>query len=217
MDYLERRQQELLRNCQSERLDLRQIRRRLRTMRENVHGTWNVLQWFRYAKESWPVRREKKQAEKRVQKCEQLLKDFDPNVQRESNKNVGLGCRFRGMDNSFCGKPTVEGTRWCADHIDLWSENGEHTVLYWRRLYLPYRRCPLNLGPPIPMSYTDACKAAYESYILIRHCLEDEGQPLDSCDNLDSCIWYANRHGLLHEFCTEEDARRWCTPPSEKD
>ena len=61
------------------------------------------------------------------------------------------------------------------------------------------------------------CKAAKESYILIRHRLEDEGQPLDSGDTLDSCIWYANRYGLLHEFCTEEDARRWYTPPAEED
>lgn len=64
MDYLERRQQELLRNCRSERLNLKRTRRRLRTMRENVHGTWNVIQRFQYVKESRHVRKEKKQAEK---------------------------------------------------------------------------------------------------------------------------------------------------------
>lgn len=217
MDYLERRQQELLRNCRSERLNLKRTRRRLRTMRENVHGTWNVIQRFQYVKESRHVRKEKKQAEKRMLECERLVNGFDPNVQREANKDVGLGCRFRGLDDSFCGKPTVEGTCWCADHINLWSENGEHAVLYWRRLYFPYKRTPLNLSQPVPMSRADACKAAKESYILIRYRLEDEGQPLDSCDNLYSYIKYANRYGLLHEFCTEEDIRRWCTPPVEED
>lgn len=49
-----------------------------------------------------------------------ILDSEDEQWYREQNKDVDGTCQWT-YSASGCGKPTVEGTRWCADHIDEWT------------------------------------------------------------------------------------------------
>lgn len=46
---------------------------------------------------------------------------FDPDAQRRANKDVDGACRYLNLDGTRCGCPTVEGSRWCAGHVDRWG------------------------------------------------------------------------------------------------
>ena len=48
------------------------------------------------------------------------LNRLDERQLREQNKDIDGTCQWN-YSASACGKPTVEGTRWCADHIDEWT------------------------------------------------------------------------------------------------
>lgn len=49
-----------------------------------------------------------------------ILDSEDERRYREQNKDIDGTCQWN-YSASGCGKPTVEGTRWCADHIDEWT------------------------------------------------------------------------------------------------
>lgn len=49
-----------------------------------------------------------------------ILDSEDEQRYREQNKDIDGTCQWN-YSASGCGKPTVEGTRWCADHIDRWT------------------------------------------------------------------------------------------------
>lgn len=49
-----------------------------------------------------------------------ILDSEDEQRYREQNKDIDGTCQWN-YSASACGKPTVEGTRWCADHIDEWT------------------------------------------------------------------------------------------------
>lgn len=49
-----------------------------------------------------------------------ILDSEDEQRYREQNKDTDETCQWN-YSASGCGKPTVEGTRWCADHIDRWT------------------------------------------------------------------------------------------------
>lgn len=49
-----------------------------------------------------------------------ILDSEDEQRYREQNKDIDGTCQWN-YSASGCGKPTVEGTRWCADHIDEWT------------------------------------------------------------------------------------------------
>lgn len=49
-----------------------------------------------------------------------ILDSEDEQRYREQNKDIDGTCQWN-YSASSCGKPTVEGTRWCADHIDEWT------------------------------------------------------------------------------------------------
>lgn len=49
-----------------------------------------------------------------------ILDNEDERRYREQNKDIDGTCQWN-YSASSCGKPTVEGTRWCADHIDEWT------------------------------------------------------------------------------------------------
>lgn len=64
---------------------------------------------------------------------------FDPERQRQANLDVDGRCRYLEPDGARCGSPTVEGSRWCARHVNLWCDydpDGGHAVGLWRDIWL---------------------------------------------------------------------------------
>ena len=64
---------------------------------------------------------------------------FDPERQRQANLDVDGRCRYLELDGARCGSPTVEGSRWCARHVNLWCDydpDGGHAVGLWREIWL---------------------------------------------------------------------------------
>lgn len=39
---------------------------------------------------------------------------------KDANRDIDGRCRMLTPDGSLCLRPTVEGTRWCEAHIDMW-------------------------------------------------------------------------------------------------
>ena len=49
----------------------------------------------------------------------------------EDNKDMDGTCQYSPWlpDGMKCGQPTVEGTRWCTEHLDQWcDQHGKHVV-----------------------------------------------------------------------------------------
>lgn len=73
---------------------------------------------------------------RRTSEAQGRLKVFDPDEQRRWNTDVDGHCRMLMPDGTRCGKPTVEGSRWCAGHVDLWDEcdpwgTPRHRLVAW--------------------------------------------------------------------------------------
>lgn len=115
-----------------------------------------------------------------------MLKAVD--AERAAGRDVDGSCRFltaRGR----CGRPTVEGSRWCADHVDEWAADGAHAAGLWRRLQLVRMRDVIVVTRPEPMSADGIRKAARGAAELL-----ESGFPFAS-------DW------------TDEEASRWATEP----
>ena len=48
------------------------------------------------------------------------LSAFDAAAQREANRDVDGSRRYLDGHGGRCGRPTVEGSRWCRAHVDRW-------------------------------------------------------------------------------------------------
>ena len=74
-----------------------------------------------------------------VDKAKRRLASFDVAAQRLANADVDGSCRYLTIGGGRCGRPTVEGSRWCGRHVGLWSDNmAEHIVGEWRGLYVEH-------------------------------------------------------------------------------
>lgn len=74
-----------------------------------------------------------------VDKARRRLASFDVDAQRQANADVDGSCRYLTIDGGRCGRPTVEGSRWCSRHVGLWSDNmAEHVIGEWRGLYVEH-------------------------------------------------------------------------------
>lgn len=74
-----------------------------------------------------------------VDKAKRRLASFDVDAQRRANADVVGSCRYLTIDGGRCGRPTVEGSRWCGRHVGLWSDNmAEHIIGEWRGLYVEH-------------------------------------------------------------------------------
>lgn len=72
-------------------------------------------------------------------KARRRLVSFDVDAQRQANADVDGSCRYLTIDGGRCGRPTVEGSRWCGRHVGLWSGNmAEHVIGKWRGLYVEH-------------------------------------------------------------------------------
>lgn len=110
-------------------------------------------------------------------------------AEREAGRDVDGSCRFLTL-HGRCGQPTVDGSRWCADHADEWASDGAHAAGLWRRLLLIRPRDVVIPTHPEPMSAAGIHKAAREAAELL-----ECGFPLGG-------DW------------SNEEVRRWSTPPS---
>lgn len=136
---------------------------------------------------------------RRTCKAQGRLKVFDPDSQRRSNADVDGHCRFLNKDGIHCGHPTVDGSRWCARHVNLWDDHdpwGGHVVGWWREVRLEHTATGTyaRLTPPMPVS---------------RNTL---------VDTIVGSRWHLS--GDLYEtddLCTREDIERWTTVPGEYD
>lgn len=55
--------------------------------------------------------------------------DRDHDLLLEDNRDIDGSCKMATIGFNACGKRTVEGTRWCKDHIDKWCDrHGPHQV-----------------------------------------------------------------------------------------
>lgn len=67
-----------------------------------------------------------------------ILDSEDERRYREQNKDIDGTCQWN-YSASGCGRPTVEGSRWCGRHVGLWSDNmAEHIIGEWRGLYVEH-------------------------------------------------------------------------------
>ena len=122
---------------------------------------------------------------------------FDPDEQRRWNKDVDGHCRMLMPDGTRCGKPTVEGSRWCAGHVDLWDECdpwGHHVIGWWRGIHIQYTLdgAYARLSRPLPVGLN----------MLV--------------DTIVGSRWYLSGDSYeTDDLCTREDIARWLTVPAE--
>lgn len=110
-------------------------------------------------------------------------------AERAAGRDMDGSCRFL-TGHGRCSRPTVDGSRWCADHVDEWASDGAHAAGLWRRLLLIRPRDVVIPTHPEPMSAAGIHKAAREAAELL-----ECGFPLGG-------DW------------SNEEVRRWSTPPS---
>ena len=134
---------------------------------------------------------------RRTSEAQGRLKVFDPNEQRRWNKDVDGHCRMLMPDGPRCGKPTVEGSRWCAGHVDLWDECdpwGHHVIGWWRGIHIQYTLdgAYARLSRPLPVGLN----------MLV--------------DTIVGSRWYLSGDSYeTDDLCTREDIARWLTVPAE--
>lgn len=85
-----------------------------------------------------------------------------------------------------CGRPTTDGSRWCAAHADLWTKDGAHAAGLWRSPEVLYGDV-VDFRPPMPVSADEMRQWAKSTADLLR---------------------------LGFGALDEKEARRWSTPPS---
>ena len=106
-------------------------------------------------------------------------------AERAANADVDGSCRFlAGTDR--CGRPTTDGSRWCAAHADLWAKDGAHAAGLWRFPEVLYGDV-VDFRPPMPVSADEMRQWAKSTADLLR---------------------------LGFGAMDEKEARRWSTPPS---
>lgn len=66
---------------------------------------------------------------RRAVRCGKELAGLD--AERAANADVDDRCRFLA-ETGRCGRPTTDGSRWCAAHADLWTKDGAHATGLWR-------------------------------------------------------------------------------------
>ena len=49
-----------------------------------------------------------------------VFENVDKDKLRDENADMDGTCQWRQAD-TVCGNPTVEDTRWCAEHVDRWN------------------------------------------------------------------------------------------------
>lgn len=94
-------------------------------------------------------------------------------------------CRFLAKTGR-CGRPTTDGSRWCAAHVDLWARGAAHAVGLWRFPEVLYGDV-VDFRPPMPVSADEMRQWAKSTADLLR---------------------------LGFGAMDEKEARRWSTPPS---
>lgn len=134
---------------------------------------------------------------RRTSEAQGRLKVFDPNEQRRWNTDVDGTCRHLNADGTHCGKPTVDGSRWCAGHVDMWDDCdpwGNHIIGMWREIRFAYTATGMlvRLTAPTPVGL-DTLR---ETIARSRGKLERETYGFD-------------------RKCTRKDVERWLTVPAE--
>lgn len=134
---------------------------------------------------------------RRTSEAQGRLKVFDPDEQRRWNKDVDGHCRMLMLDGTRCGKPTVEDSRWCAGHVDMWDDCdpwGNHIIGMWREIRFAYTATGMlvRLTAPTPVGL-DTLR---ETIARSRGKLERETYGFD-------------------RKCTRKDVERWLTVPAE--
>lgn len=109
-------------------------------------------------------------------------------AERAAGRDMDGSCRFL-TGHGRCSRPTVDGSRWCADHVDEWASDGAHAAGMWRRLRLIRGRDVIVIVRPEAMSEAGMRRAAAEAAELL-----DSGFPLAGG-------W------------SEREAGRWATEP----
>lgn len=135
---------------------------------------------------------------RRTSEAQGRLKVFDPDEQRRWNKDVDGHCRMLMLDGTRCGKPTVEDSRWCAGHVDMWDDCdpwGGHIVGWWRGIHIEYTLdgAYARLSRPLPVGLNTLRETIAESKETL-----DKESPYGTDD-----------------LCTREDIARWTTMPDE--
>lgn len=123
---------------------------------------------------------------------------FDPDEQRRWNTDVDGTCRHLNADGTHCGKPTVDGSRWCAGHVDMWDDRdpwGHHVIGWWRGIHIQYT---LD-GAYAHLSYPEQV-----SLNTLRETIAESKETLDK----------ESPYGM-DDLCTREDIARWTTMPDE--
>lgn len=134
---------------------------------------------------------------RRTSEAQGRLKVFDPDERRRWNTDVDGTCRHLNADGTHCGKPTVDGSRWCAGHVDMWDDCdpwGNHIIGMWREIRFAYTATGMlvRLTAPTPVGL-DALR---ETIARSRGKLERETYGFD-------------------RKCTRKDVERWLTVPAE--
>lgn len=120
---------------------------------------------------------------RRAVRCGKELAGLD--AERAANADVDGRRRFLA-ETGRCGRPTTDGSRWCAAHVDLWARGAAHAVGLWRSPEVLYGDV-VDFRPPMPVSADEMRQWAKSTADLLR---------------------------LGFGALDEKEARRWSTPPS---
>lgn len=108
----------------------------------------------------------------------------DSYAERAAGADVDGRCRFLA-ETGRCGRPTTDGSRWCAAHVDLWARGAAHAAGLWR--FPEVLGDVVDFRPPTPVSADEMRQWAKSTADLLR---------------------------LGFGAMDEKEARRWSTPPS---
>lgn len=119
---------------------------------------------------------------RRAVRCGKELAGLD--AERAAGADVDGRCRFLA-ETGRCGRPTTDGSRWCAAHVDLWARGAAHAAGLWR--FPEVLGDVVDFRPPTPVSADEMRQWAKSTADLLR---------------------------LGFGAMDEKEMRRWSTPPS---
>lgn len=137
LSWLDRREYDLKHRLETLRRDEADLRNKLRKIVEQFTGPMDDIsasefrEWRQAAFKLSDLCSSLAYGLENIEKTEVLLRQFTEHraLLVTESKDVDGSCQYKyEWCNTLCHTPTVEGTRWCKQHIDMWCEKHGHHI-----------------------------------------------------------------------------------------